>query len=158
MKSWKRFAKSMIIIASPNIDRLVQDCSNYSANALELPQYCTNISVCSFLSYFSELECGKWYHHPWRQQHVFSRNLRNYKVATCHRRCRRHLKIIVFDIICYVDYYSAAKFKLQIQQPSYIAVKCGIRRSWKLKVKQNLDCRSNIALTTSYISIFVSSW
>ena len=57
-------------------------------------------------------------------------------------------KIIVFEIICDVAYYSAAKF-----QPSNKATKCGIRRSWKLKVKPNLGCFSNIAITISYISV-----
>ena len=35
-----------------------------------------------------------------------------------------------------------------------MAAKCGSRRSWKLKVKPNLCCRNNIAMTISYISFF----
>ena len=55
-------------------------------------------------------------------------------------------KIIIFDKICYVAYHSAAKFKLSIDQPSHTVSKCGIGRSWRLKVKPNLTrgCRSNI--------------
>ena len=60
-------------------------------------------------------------------------------------------KIIVFEIICSVVYYSVAKFTFPIEQPS----KCGIRRSWKLKVKPNLGYCSNIAITISYISVFI---
>ena len=39
-----------------------------------------------------KLECGTWYHHPRRQQCVLGRNLRIFKVATSHCRCRYHLK------------------------------------------------------------------
>ena len=67
-------------------------------------------------------------------------------------------KIIVFEIICYIAYHSAARFTFPIEQPSNKAAKCGIRRSWKLKVKPNLGCCCNIAITISYISVFVSSW
>ena len=66
--------------------------------------------------------------------------------------------IIVFEISCNVAYYSAAKFTFPIEQPSDKATKYGIRRSWKLKVKPNLGSCSNIAITISYISVFVSSW
>ena len=90
-------------------------------------------------------ECGTWYHHPWRPRCVLSRNLRIFKVSTWHFRCN-------------FVYYSAAKFTFQIEQPSNKATKCGIRRSWKLKVKPNLGCCSIIAITISYISVFVSSW
>ena len=38
-------------------------------------------------------------------------------------------KIIVFEIICYVAYYSTAKYTLPIEQPSNKDAKCGIRRS-----------------------------
>ena len=38
------------------------------------------------------LECGTWYHHPRRLQCVLSRNLRIFKVATWHYRCRHNLK------------------------------------------------------------------
>ena len=31
----------------PNIDGFVQDCGNSSADALELPQSCTKLSICS---------------------------------------------------------------------------------------------------------------
>ena len=70
------------------------------------------------------------------------------------------LKITVFEMICYVAYYSAAKFTLPIEQPPNKAVKCSIRRFWKLNVKANLGCCSNIhvAITNSCISVFVSSW
>ena len=67
-------------------------------------------------------------------------------------------RIIAFEIICNVAYYSAAKFTFPIDQPSDKATKCGIRWSWKLKVKSNLGCCSNIAMTISYISVFVLSW
>ena len=66
-------------------------------------------------------------------------------------------KVIVFEIICNVAYYSAAKFTFPIEQPSNKATKCGIRWSGKLKVKQNHGCCSYIAITISYISVFVSS-
>ena len=39
-----------------------------------------------------QLECGTWYHHPRRLQCVWSRNLRMFKVATWHYRCRHNLK------------------------------------------------------------------
>ena len=39
-----------------------------------------------------QLECGTWDHHPRRLQCVLSRNLRIFKVATWHYRCRRNLK------------------------------------------------------------------
>ena len=39
-----------------------------------------------------KLECGTWYHHPRRLQCVLSRNLRIFKVATWHYRCRHNLK------------------------------------------------------------------
>ena len=65
--------------------------------------------------------------------------------------------IIVFEMICNVANYSGAKFTFPIEQPSNKA-KCGIRRSWKLKMKPNHGCCSNIAITISYISVFVSSW
>ena len=38
------------------------------------------------------LECGTWYHHPRRLQCVLSINLRIFKVATWHYRCRHNLK------------------------------------------------------------------
>ena len=56
-------------------------------------------------------------------------------------------KIIVFEIICNFAYYSAAKFTFPIKQPSNKATKFGIRQSWKLKLKPNLVCCSNIAIT-----------
>ena len=62
-------------------------------------------------------------------------------------------KIIVVDIICYVDYHSSAKFKLPISQSYNMATKCDIWWSWKPKVKPNLDCRCNIAITISYILV-----
>ena len=37
------------------------------------------------------LECGTWYHHPRRLLCVLSRNLRIFKVATWHYRCRHNL-------------------------------------------------------------------
>ena len=66
-------------------------------------------------------------------------------------------KVIVFEIICNVAYYSAAKFTFPIEQPSNKATKCGIRWSGKLEVKPNHGCCSYIAITISYISVFVSS-
>ena len=39
-----------------------------------------------------KLECGTWYHHPRRLQCVLSRNVRIFKVATWHYRCRHNLK------------------------------------------------------------------
>ena len=66
--------------------------------------------------------------------------------------------IIAFEIICNVAYYSAAKFAFPIEQPFDKATKCDIRWSWKLKVKPNLGYCSNIVITISYISVFVSSW
>ena len=39
-----------------------------------------------------KLECGTWYHHPQRLQCVLSWNLRIFKVATWHYRCRHNLK------------------------------------------------------------------
>ena len=63
-------------------------------------------------------------------------------------------KIIVFEIIWYVAYYSAAKFTLTNEKPCNKATKCGIRRSWKVKVKRNLGCCITIAITISYISVF----
>ena len=67
-------------------------------------------------------------------------------------------QIIVFEMICNADYYSAAKFTFPIEQPSNEATKGDIMRSWKLKVKPNHGCCSYIAITISYISVFVSSW
>ena len=40
----------------------------------------------------SKLECGAWSHHPRRLQCVWSRNLRIFKVAMWHFRCRHNLK------------------------------------------------------------------
>ena len=42
--------------------------------------------------FYCQLECGTWYHHPQRLQCVWSRNLRIFKVATWHYRCRHNLK------------------------------------------------------------------
>ena len=66
-----------------------------------------------------------------------------FKVATWHYRCRHHLKN---NCICNVAYYSAAKITFPIAQSSNKATKCGIRGYWKLKVKPNLGCCSNIAI------------
>ena len=82
---------------------------------------------------------------------VLSRILRIFKVATWHYRCHhRHKNVCTWDnlLLCF---YSAAKFALPIVQPSNNAAKCGIRRSWKLKVKPNPGCCSNIAISISYI-------
>ena len=51
-----------------------------------------------------QLECGTWYHHPWRHQSVLSRNLRMFIFATCHYRCRDHLKndCIWYSLPCYL--------------------------------------------------------
>ena len=64
-------------------------------------------------------------------------------------------KKIVFEMICYVAYYSAIKFTFPIEQPPNKAAKCGSMRPWKLKLKPTLGCCSNIAITISYISVFV---
>ena len=94
-----------------------------------------------------KLECGTWYHHPRRLQFVkFSKSQRDIIDAVTIS------KIIVFEIICNVTYYSAAKITFPIAQPSNKATKCGIRGFWKLKVKPNLGCCSNIAITISYFS------
>ena len=54
--------------------------------------------------YIYILECGTWYHHPRRLQCVLSRNLRIFKVATWHYRCRHNLKInsIWDNLQCYL--------------------------------------------------------
>ena len=65
-------------------------------------------------------------------------------------------KIIAFEIVRNVAYYIAAKFTFPIEQPSDRTTKCGIRRSCKLKVKPNNGCSSSIALSISYILVFVS--
>ena len=67
-------------------------------------------------------------------------------------------KIIVFEIISIFAYHSAAKSTFPIEQPSNKVTKCGIMRSWNLKVKRNRGCCSNIAIAVSFISVFVSSW
>ena len=111
--------------------------------------------ISSFLTKYlkhSKLQCGTWYHHPRRLQCVkFSKSQRDIIDAVTIS------KIIVFEIICNVVYFSAAKFTFPIEQPSNKATKCGIRGSWKLKLKPNLGCCNNIAIA-SYISVFVSSW
>ena len=100
-----------------------------------------------------QLECGTWYHLPRRLQCVkFSKSQRDIIDAVTIS------KIIVFEIICNVACYSEAKIAFSIAQPSNKATKCDIRGFWKLKVKPNLGCCSNIAITISYISVFVSSW
>ena len=114
---------------------------------------CMSQNVNNFSHMYISLECGTWFHHPRRLQCVkFSKSQRDIIDAVTIS------KIIVFEIICNVAYYSAAKFTFSIEQPSNKATKCGIRGSWKLKVKPNLGCCSNIAITISYISVFVSSW
>ena len=40
----------------------------------------------------NKLECGTWYHHPRRLQCVLSRNMRIFKVAAWHYRCRHNVK------------------------------------------------------------------
>ena len=54
----------------------------------------------------------------------------------------------------YVAYYSALNFTLSIEQPSSMVTKFGIMRYWRLNVKPNLGCCSNITRTISYISVF----
>ena len=66
-------------------------------------------------------------------------------------------KIIVFEIIWYVAYHSAAKFTFPIEQPSNMAAKCGIGRSWKLKLKPNLGCCCNY-FATSKLRPFWKFW
>ena len=53
-------------------------------------------------------------------------------------------KRIVFDIICYVAYYSAAKFKLPIQQPSNMAAKCFILIIPRLMELWPFKCQGHI--------------
>ena len=56
--------------------------------------------------------------------------------------------IIVFNIICYVAYHSAAKFTLPIEQPSILADKWQMRHHVTLETlseTENLGCCSNIA-------------
>ena len=102
-----------------------------------------------------KLECGTWYHHPQRLQCVLSRNLRIFKVATWHYRCCHHLKN---NCIWFAMLLIILQLNLNFQLNNNKATKCGIRRSWKMKVKPNHGCCSNIAVTTSYISVFVLSW
>ena len=45
-----------------------------------------------YIVYITKLECGTWYHHPRRLQCVWSRNLRIFKVAKWHYRCRHNLR------------------------------------------------------------------
>ena len=109
--------------------------------------------------YKTELECDTWYHRPRCQQCVSSWNLRIFKVATWHYGYRHHHKTIVFGMICYVVDHYATKVKLPILQQSNMAcsIECGVRRSREQKVKPNLGCRSNIAITVFYVPVFVSS-
>ena len=51
-----------------------------------------NVDKSATTSTSTKLECGTWYHHPRRLQCVWSRNLRIFKVATWHYRCRHNLK------------------------------------------------------------------
>ena len=51
--------------------------------------------------------------------------------------------------VCLEQKYHS-EFTFPIEQPSHKATTCGIRRSWKLKVKPNLGCCINIAITISY--------
>ena len=94
---------------------------------------------------------------PRRLQCVLSRNLQNFKSQRDIIDAVTISKTIVFEMICNVVYYSGAKFIFPTDQPSNKATKSGIRRSWKLKVKPNHCCCSNIAISISYISVFVSS-
>ena len=64
------------------IDLLI---SNVTRFKISLSQSTYNIYICT-------LECGTWYHHPRRLQCFLSRNLRIFKVATWHCRCRHNLK------------------------------------------------------------------
>ena len=118
--------------------------------------YVNNLPVTSglFLTHQTDqIHTGTWYHHPRRLQCVkFSKLQRDIIDAVTIS------KIIVFEIICNVAYYYAAKITFPIAQSSNKATKCDIKGFWKLKVKPNLGCCSNIALTISYISVFVSSW
>ena len=98
----------------------------------------------------TKLECGTWYPitrdaHSVSWAEIWQRDI--FDAITIS-------KIIVFEIVCNFAYYSATKFIFPIEQPSNKATECGIRRSWKLKVKPNLGCCSNIAITISYISVF----
>ena len=62
-----------------------------------LTQYATDITselrkLVTALMVGGQLECGTWYHHRRRLQCVLSTNLRIFKVATWHYRCRHNLK------------------------------------------------------------------
>ena len=52
--------------------------------------YSTSINI--IYRTIEQLECVTWYHHPRRLQCVLSTNLRIFKVATWHCRCRHNLK------------------------------------------------------------------
>ena len=52
-------------------------------------------------------------------------------------------KMIVVDIICYVDYYSVAKFKLSICWYIYaMAVKCSVDFQWRMLLLLNAIVQS----------------
>ena len=66
-------------------------------SVIETPRYdINNYNAIPIFHHINEhihkLECGTWYHHPRRLQCVLSRNLRIFKVATWHYRCRHNLK------------------------------------------------------------------
>ena len=60
---------------------------NHNVTCIPIP-----ITPCLIFTHNYKLECGTWYHHPRRLQCVMGRNLRIFKVATWHYRCRHHLK------------------------------------------------------------------
>ena len=116
-------------ITGKRIDGIPYNCQEWSY--IEQGTFWTRFDIFYEICMQETLECGTWYHHPRRLQCVLSRN---------QGRTQRDIidavttsKIIVFEMICNIAYYSAAKFTFPIEQPSIKATTCGIRRSWKLK-------------------------
>ena len=67
-------------------EQLIEQVTEFNFLGLTIDQHLTRNE------YVQKLECGTWYHHPRRLQCVLSRNLRIFKVATWHYRCRHNLK------------------------------------------------------------------
>ena len=64
----------------------------FSSIVINKARKINRICYTGYICIHRELECGTWYHHPRRLQCVLSRNLRIFKVATWHYRCRHNLK------------------------------------------------------------------
>ena len=72
-------------------------CISDISNVISTPNYNIahikkKIIIHGYVGSHKWLECGTWYHHPRRLGCVLSRNLRIFKVATWHYRCRHNLK------------------------------------------------------------------